>query len=134
VGLACLALGVEAVEFLFEALLARLAGIDGAAHLAGRGLGHRTLPCFRKPKNKGPFQRVPVMARAIADSDLYLRPSYSKPSVITVTWCSMPCHSRIRRVPATGRSFDTPFRRLPLGASPSIRASRSSRTSCGRPP
>ena len=25
-------------------------------------------------KNAGPFQRVPVMARAIADSDLYGRP------------------------------------------------------------
>ena len=29
---------------------------------------------FFRPKNTSPFQRVPVMARAIAESDLYGRP------------------------------------------------------------
>ena len=33
---------------------------------------------FLRPKKTSPFQRVPVMARAIADSDLYGRPWYSK--------------------------------------------------------
>ena len=33
-------------------------------------LAHRPLPCLRSPKNSQPFQRVPVIARAMADSDL----------------------------------------------------------------
>ncbi len=40
VGVAGFALGIEAVEFLLQPLLARLAGVDGAAQAAGRRLAH----------------------------------------------------------------------------------------------
>src|SRR4051812_10979170 len=39
------------------------------------------------------------MARAMAESDLYLRPSNSKPSRSTIVVCSAPSHSRTSRVP-----------------------------------
>ena len=64
-----LALGVERVELHVEALVGRDAGVDGAADLADGRL-HLPLRMVAKPENSGPFQRVPVMARAIADSDL----------------------------------------------------------------
>ena len=44
IGLAGLALGVEAVELLLEAFLGGFAGVDGAAELAGGRLGHARLP------------------------------------------------------------------------------------------
>ena len=80
--LARLTLGVERVESLVEALFARLPGVDGAAQLArdgrdrgGRGAAGHALPrAVFSPKNTSPFQRVPVMARAMADSDLKGRP------------------------------------------------------------
>ena len=69
VGLAGLALGVQRVELLLQPLLARLAGVDRAAELAGDRLRHAALPWRLRPKNTRPFQRVPVMARAIAESE-----------------------------------------------------------------
>ena len=83
VGLAGLALSVEAVEGLLQALLAALPGVDGAAELAGRWRGqgsflaslgtapaHAASLCwFLRPKKVQPFQRVPVIARATAESD-----------------------------------------------------------------
>jgi hypothetical protein len=63
-----LALRVEAVELQVEPLVGRDARVDGAADLANWRL-HLAL-LFHKPKKAGPFHRVPVMARAIADSDL----------------------------------------------------------------
>ena len=73
VGQRRLALGVEGVELHVEALVGRDAGVDGAADLAD-GRFHLPLRWLRSPKKAGPFQRVPVIARAIADSDLYRRP------------------------------------------------------------
>ena len=67
-----LALGVERVELHVEALVGRDAGVDGAADFAD--WRPHFAEWFRSPKNAGPFQRVPVIARAIADSDLYRRP------------------------------------------------------------
>ncbi len=83
VGLASLALCVERVERLLQALLADLAGVDGAAQLAGRWWGkgsllpspatagaHAAARCwFLRPKKIQPFHRVPVIARATAESD-----------------------------------------------------------------
>ena len=83
VRLASLALGIQAVEGLLKALLAALPGVDGAAQLAGRrrcqgsllpGFGaaaaHAAARCwFLRPKKTRPFHRVPVIARATADSD-----------------------------------------------------------------
>jgi hypothetical protein len=71
-----LPLGIKAVEFLFETFLAGFARIDRAAQFAcgwERGL-HARPRVFLRPKNTRPFHRVPVMWRAIADSDLYGRP------------------------------------------------------------
>ena len=75
VGLAGLALGVEAVELLLQPFLGGFAGVDGAAQLADdlrffRRLRHVRPLWFLSPKKTQPFQRVPVMARAMADSDL----------------------------------------------------------------
>ena len=58
VGLAGLALGVEAVEILLQPLLRGLPGVDGATD----ALAH-------SPKNLGPDQRAPVMTWAILESD-----------------------------------------------------------------
>ena len=77
VGAAGLALGVEAVELHVEPFLGRLARVDGAAELADDRLLHAALRRFFRPKKVSPFQRVPVIARAIADSDLYGRPCHS---------------------------------------------------------
>ena len=90
IGLAGLALGVERVELLLQAFLAGLARVDRAAELADDRLLHRRPRRLLRPKNVSPFQRVPVIARAIADSDLYGRPWYSKSSSRTVTQCSTP--------------------------------------------
>ena len=74
VGLAGFALGIEGVELLLQSLFAGLARVDRAAELPDDRLLHSDPRRFFKPKNRSPFQRVPVMARAIADSDLYGRP------------------------------------------------------------
>src|SRR5262245_60733122 len=91
---------MQAVELELQTILGGLPCIDGAAELAGRAAVHG-LP-LRSPKNIGPFQRVPVIARATALRLLYRRPSHSKPSASTVTLCSTPRHSRMSCVPATG--------------------------------
>ena len=71
--LAGLALGVQRVELLVEALLGGLPGVDRAAQLADRlALGtaaHAALRWLFSPKKTRPFQRVPVIARAIAESE-----------------------------------------------------------------
>ena len=69
IGLAGLALGVEAVELHVEAFLTRLARVDRTAELQDRRRLHRARlpPDWRRPKNIGPFQRVPVIARATAE-------------------------------------------------------------------
>jgi hypothetical protein len=70
IGLAGFALRVQRVELLLEPLLGRSPGIDSAAEFAGdRGLRHAGLPCRLMPKKTNPFQRVPVIARAMAESE-----------------------------------------------------------------
>ena len=72
VGLAGLALGVERVELLLQPFLGGLARVDRAALFPDidSRLGHVRALRFFSPKKTQPFQRVPVMARAMADSDL----------------------------------------------------------------
>ena len=70
IGLRGIVLGIERVEVLLEPLVGRDAGIDRAANrFCGSGLHAETsfLGLSRRPKNLGPFQRVPVMAKAICD-------------------------------------------------------------------
>ena len=70
IGLAGLALGVQRIERHVEPFILRHSGVNRAALFAEWGLAHRAPPCWRRPKKSGPFQRVPVMARAIGESDL----------------------------------------------------------------
>ena len=81
VGLTGLALGVQRVELLLEALLGGLPGVDRAAKLADRlafgTAAHAARLWLFSPKKTRPFQRVPVIARAIAESDRYGRPCHS---------------------------------------------------------
>src|SRR5690606_3854268 len=130
--LAGLTLGVERIELLLQPFLGRFPGVDRAPQLADdlrffRRLRHLRPLWFLRPKKVQPFQRVPVMARAMADSDLYGRPCHSKPSAVTVTICSTPCHSRRRRVPVMGRSRSERMLRFVLSPPSSSSPSRSSR-------
>jgi hypothetical protein len=63
-------LGVERVEFLLQPFLRRLSRVDRAAQFPDNRFYHALLRWFLRPKNTQPFQRVPVMARAMAESDL----------------------------------------------------------------
>ncbi len=80
VGLAGVALGIQRVELPVETLLRAFAGVDGAAAFEHRHRGssartrqrpsaHSPPRTLFRPKNVQPFHRVPVMARAMADSD-----------------------------------------------------------------
>jgi hypothetical protein len=65
-------LSIERVEVLLQPLVGRNAGINGTAnHLIVLGIHGPTsdldLDRSRKPKNRGPFQRVPVIANATFD-------------------------------------------------------------------
>src|SRR5205823_138117 len=62
--LARLALSMQGVERLFQTLLARLPRIDGATAKRGHDLRF-----CRRPKKRGPDQRVPVMRWAMADNE-----------------------------------------------------------------
>ena len=68
VGQRRLALGVERVELHVEALVRGHAGVDGAADFAE--MRFHFDEWARSPKNNGPFHLVPVIARAMADSEL----------------------------------------------------------------
>ncbi len=77
VGGARFPLGVERVEVLLQPLLARFAGVDGAAQATLAALvGHGGIcrPAGFSPKNTRPFHLVPVIACAMADSERYRVP------------------------------------------------------------
>ena len=69
IGLRGVILGVEGIKVLLQPLLSRDTGIDRAAN---RRFGCHAMDPFdglsRRPKNRGPFQRVPVIAKATAGS------------------------------------------------------------------
>ena len=65
IGLGGLMLGVEGVELLVQPIFRRDPGIDGAADPLGGFGGHADLfGRSRRPKKRGPDQRVPVIATA----------------------------------------------------------------------
>ena len=70
----------RAVTIAQAAGIVVLTKIDGDASGAHRDPAdeHAPLLCLsRSPKNRNPFQFVPVMAFATADSERYLRPSHA---------------------------------------------------------
>ena len=69
IGLRGIILGVERVEVLLEPLVGRDAGVDGAADRLDAAFftAVPSMPLSRRPKNLGPFQRVPVIAKATLD-------------------------------------------------------------------
>src|SRR4051812_6876113 len=69
VGLRGLALRVEGVEVLLKTMLGRDPRVDRAPQRLRGWARHEPSPGFRsrRPKKRGPFQRVPVMARATCD-------------------------------------------------------------------
>ena len=70
IGLRGIILCVEGVEVLIEPLVGRNACIDRTADQLRRHGLHDDVPfdgLTRKPKNFGPFQRVPVIAKATFD-------------------------------------------------------------------
>ena len=56
------------------------------------------------PKNRGPDHRVPVISRAIIDSDRQRLPCHSNPSSSTSTVMVWPCHSRTSLAPWRSRT------------------------------
>ena len=70
VGFGGLALVVEGGEGLIEPVLGGFAGVDRAADLlAARGGARQAAPPSRMPKNAGPLRRLPVISRAITESE-----------------------------------------------------------------
>ena len=69
VGLGGLPLRVQRVEVPLQPVLGRDPGVDGAAQALGGTAFY--VATSRKPKKRGPLQRVPVMARATCDRLLY---------------------------------------------------------------
>jgi hypothetical protein len=70
VGVAGVVLRVERVEVLLQSLIGRDPGIDCATHMLRRSGLHADVPLAdlsRSPKNRGPFQRVPVIAKATCE-------------------------------------------------------------------
>ena len=68
IGLGSIVLGIERVEVLLEPLVGRDPGVDRAADrlwLVPVFMSGALFDCLsRRPKKRGPFQRVPVMAKA----------------------------------------------------------------------
>src|ERR1700761_6365358 len=91
VGRGRLILSVKRVELLIKAGVGGDPGIDRAADLFdGRGL-HGRASVFdwsslsRRPKKRGPFHLVPVMARATLERLSKVWPFQAKPSASTIT-------------------------------------------------
>lgn len=70
IGLRGIILGIQGIEVLLKPLVGGDAGIDRTSHhLDCPGIQDRGSfdGLSRRPKNRGPFQRVPVMAKATFD-------------------------------------------------------------------
>src|ERR1700738_1644291 len=98
-------LGVQRVELLVEPVIGRDPRIDRAAdRLYGGSLHDRASiagrsSLSRRPKKRGPFHLVPVIAKATLERLSYVWPFQAKPSAITITRCDRRSHSRTRTVP-----------------------------------
>src|SRR4029079_7876048 len=98
IGLGSIVLGVEGIEVLFQALVGGDPAVDGAANMFCSSSPHDAPALFdglsRRPKNRGPFQRVPVMAWAIFDRLGQVLAFQAKPSAHTTSRSIPPSPSR----------------------------------------
>src|SRR5258706_5784485 len=99
-------LRIQRVELLIEPMFGGHSGVDRAAdRFKRRSLHDRASPMaersslFLRPKKRGPFQLVPVMAKATLERLSYVWPFQAKPSDITITRWDRRSHSRTRTVP-----------------------------------
>src|SRR5579863_311442 len=98
-------LGIQRVELLIEPLISGDPGVDCAADRFDRGRLHDRASAVdrsslsRRPKKRGPFHLVPVMAKATLDRLSKVLPFQAKPSAITITRCDFRSHSRTKTVP-----------------------------------
>jgi hypothetical protein len=84
-----------------------VSGVDRAANGLGRPLlqGRASgAGLSRRPKNLGPFQREPVIAKATLDR--LVLPFQENPSASTMTRCRWRSHSRVSRVPGFNSILD----------------------------
>src|SRR5258708_28568543 len=99
-----LVLRVQRIELLVEPVLGGDPGIDRTADWLDRSSLHgRTSMVGRsclslRPKKRGPFHLVPVMANATLERLSYVWPFQAKPSAITITRCDCRSHSRTKTV------------------------------------
>src|SRR5688572_13000799 len=91
VGLSRIALGIKGIEILIEPVVGGDAGVDGATNPRAPRCAHTrassvTRVCLsRKPKKRGPFQRVPVIARATSERLRCTLSRHAKPFASTIT-------------------------------------------------
>src|SRR5262245_47809955 len=88
VGLCRIILRIQRVEVLVQAGFGRDPGIDGAAHLLSGGRSHgliSTEALSLRPKKRGPFHLLLVIARAIRDRLSYALPFQTKTASTTMT-------------------------------------------------
>src|SRR6266403_4817521 len=84
-------LGIQRVELLVEPMFGRDPRINRAAHrfdgwcLHGRASIVDRSSLSRRPKKRGPFHLVPVMAKATLERLSSVWPFQAKPSAITIT-------------------------------------------------
>jgi hypothetical protein len=135
-------------RLLLEPVLGRDPGVDRASKRFEWLASHGAQPASavevgrdrssRSPEKRGPFQFVPVMARATSDRLPKQRPFQANPPAVTVTSCRMPSCSRTSTHPGLSvPALDTPgtrsVPRLPLARSRAI-WSRNRTVSRSRPP
>src|SRR6266851_5401174 len=100
-----LVLRVQRVELLVEPVLGGDPRIDRAADRLDRSCPHdRALfvdlsSLSRRPKKRGPFHLVPVIAKATFERLSKVWPFQAKPSASTITRCDRRSHSRTSTVP-----------------------------------
>src|SRR5262245_50553368 len=87
VGLRRIILRIQRVEVLVQAGLGGDPGIDGAAHLLSSCRSHGlvfTAALSRRPKKRGPFHLLPVIAKAILDRLSLAFPFQTRPASATM--------------------------------------------------
>jgi hypothetical protein len=106
---------LTALATLSEALVYRYPCIDSAADLLSGSRLHWDSPVLawgrrsRRPKKRGPFHLVPVIAEATWERLSKVLPFLAKPSGVTVTRCDLRSHSRTSTVPGAVQSASGPL-------------------------